>query len=426
MVDQHELTRLKQEFDEESARLANWWSTHAPDYDEGGFYGEISATAQPIKEANKSVILHSRILWFFSALYLHTGNAKNRAFAEFAFEYFTSKFRDSFSGGVFWMLDYKGNVIECKKHIYAQCFGIYALATFAQIERNTGALALAEELQELIEVYSWDETFGGYWDAFDRDWTRLNETSLGESDKNYPKKMNTHLHLLEAYTALYKAAPHEKSKFLLEKALRCFCDNFVDGDKYYLNIFFDKRWNNCSTWYSFGHEIESSWLINEALDVLSDKTLSKKYNDIVDGLTRRCYEFGQGYFGEFRDEYRDGKGFNNSRVWWIQAEALVGFLNAYQRTEDLRYFLVFIRVWQFIKCSHLDTRYGEWNWYSNKDHKKGRPKACNWKGPYHNGRSVMQVSKRLFDLIEKNTLKFTTAIEGEHATPNIYDKKLNY
>ena len=216
--------------------------------------------------------------------------------------------------------------------------------------------------------------------------------------------MNTHLHILEAYTSLHAIKNNDKTRKSLRRILDYFLDNFIDDDTGHLNLFFDNDWNNKSPGYSYGHDIEASWLVWEAAEILDDKNLLRKIKPICIRIADICLREGTGEHGELVD----GFDFKKNRIvpehiWWVQAEALVGYLNAYQLSSDDKYISAFNNTWEFIKKYQKNSQYGEWHWFSKLDlvENQQQYKAGFWKAPYHNGRAMMELCARFKKISEK-------------------------
>src|SRR5690554_5423696 len=181
-----------------------FWMDKMVDDEQGGFIGQIDGLGQRNVQADKSIILNTRILWTFSAVYQQLKEDRYKHMADRAFDYLLENFVDGQYGGVYWMLDAQGQVKDSKKQVYAQAFMIYALSEYYKISKDEKALTLSLALFELLEKYSLDKENNGYLEAFDRQWQLLEDLRLSEKDANEKKTMNTHLHVLEAYTNLYR------------------------------------------------------------------------------------------------------------------------------------------------------------------------------------------------------------------------------
>lgn len=383
--------------------IADWWLNHALDHHHGGFLGELDYYGNPVPEANKGIVLNSRILWFFSEVCRFENDPEYRRAADRAFHYLLTHFDDREHNGVFWEITADGSLINGKKQIYALCFCIYAFVAYYRLSSNQAALSKSLEYFHAIEKYARDQDYRGYFEAFSRSWEMLEDVRLGKSDMNAPKTMNTHLHLLEAYTALHKAAPSVETEEALRNVLDLFDDYFIDHDSAHLKLFFDTRWNSLSTLVSFGHDIEASWLLCEAAEALDDPDVLAVIQAIAVRMADACQREGIAATGHLCNEYEPNSQHRSGHgVWWVQAEALVGFLNAFTLTGEQKYRDSCDAVWHYIRNHHIDSDAGEWHALSAAPDTeiKAHYKAGFWKAPYHNGRAMMEVC-RLFDELKE-------------------------
>jgi len=374
--------------------IAKWWLEHSVDSDNGGFWGQIDNNAKPLREAEKGIVLNTRILWFFSELAASIKNESYESAAHRAYEYLLSHFLDTASGGFYWSLDYKGQVVDAKKQVYAQCFAVYALCSYYKLTGDERAKTLAYSTFELIEYHALDREHGGYIEACSREWGAIDDYRLSDKDLNCPKSMNTHLHVLEAYTSIHQVNPNENTESALKHALAVFLDKIVTDDGAHLELFFDEQWTCLSHEVSYGHDIEASWLIYEAAEVLENEQLKRQATEVALTLANSCRENGIADTGYVLDEYNTRtKKVSDSSYWWVQAEALVGFYNAYQLTKERKYLEAVDQIWQFIQNEHKDC--GEWLWLARSQGGGDlNYKAGFWKGPYHNGRAMLELVKR--------------------------------
>lgn len=392
-----ELTHLIDEFSGELAAISAWWLKNSVDSVNGGFYGAIDNKNRVTPNASKGVIQNARILWYFSEAAHYTGDPNEREMAQRAYQYFKNHFVDKDHGGVIWELDYLGNPSNTRKQIYAQAFAIYALSAYFQLTKDKESRDIALAIFDYIEHHGYDPKDFGYLEAFDRYWQPIDDFRLSAKDINCQKTMNTHLHIMEAYTALYFAKPNIKIKNALNNLIDLFFNHFIKPD-HHLGCFFDNQWNDLSHSQSYGHDIEFSWLLCKAAEAVNCADVKDRCYKLAISITNNCIDQGTSDHGGLIDGF-DFK--TNSPlpefVWWVQAEALVGYLNAYSITGHQAHLNAFIRTWAFIKQHHIDKHYGEWRWLSSldsstrfDDHKCGF-----WKGPYHNGRSMIEVCRRL-------------------------------
>jgi len=377
--------------------ILEYWIKNTVDVEYGGFAGYISSNNEVNKKASKGIILNTRILWTFSAAARFLKDPWYSKLADLAYRYLKEKFIDYSHGGVFWELDYKGTPLEKKKQVYAQAFTIYALSEYYLMNRKTEAMDLAKEIYNLIEKYSYDPQYGGYIEAFSEDWEDLDDVRLSEKDRNAKKTMNTHLHILEAYTNLYRIWPEKQLYSSLKKIINVFISHFIN-DHNHLSLFFNEKWELTDNIISFGHDIEFSWLLTEAAEVIIDPDLINETRNIavkiVDAVISEGFDSGGGIFYE-RDPVSDH--LDTDKHWWVQAEGMVGLVNAYQITNNNFYLDKAARLWKFIDSFIIDHKYGEWFWKVNihgmpyKEDEKGGF----WKCPYHNSRTCIEVINRL-------------------------------
>lgn len=382
----------------ECHKIASWWMTHSVDSLHGGFFGEIDAKANPVIAANKGIILNTRILWFFSEAAYVYNKAEYRQLAERAFNYLLRFFDDKEQGGVLWELDYQGRCLSGKKQSYAQAFAIYALSSYYRQSGDETALTKALEYFELLERHAIDREFGGYFEAFAQDWQPLDDVRLSDKDLNSPKSMNTHLHIIEAYTSLYEVSASPLVGKALAALLRVFEQHIILKPGLHLSLFQSADWQDQSPAYSYGHDIECSWLLWEAAEALQQPAISQTLRPVVLGMAEVCLTQAMGQRAQICDQFTFvDQQIHTQSFWWVQAEALVGFLQAYQLSDDIRFKQAAENVWQFIQQQHMDREYGEWHWLAlcdqgSVDHTY---KAGCWKGPYHNGRAMMVAARLL-------------------------------
>lgn len=381
---------LRSELEKElMENILPYWSTKMVDNVNGGFYGRRDGFDRLEENADKAIILNTRILWTFSRAIKFSEEA--RPIADRAYHYLVEHFVDKEKGGVYWMLDYKGNPVSTKKQIYAQAFAIYALSEYHMATGDAISLELCRELFYLIEKHSFDQEFNGYLEAFDRDWNLLEDLRLSEKDANEKKTMNTHLHVLEAYTNLYRCWKDERLKKQLRNLVLVFRDKILSPQNHF-NLFFDERWNVKSDEISYGHDIEGSWLLFEAVEVLGDIDLLEEITIISLKLVDVTLQEGFANDGGLKNEAHDPE-----KHWWPQAEALVGLINSWQLTNQYSYLASAFRVWDFIRDNLVDREHGEWFWRVdvNGNVVRAEDKAGPWKCPYHNGRAIFELLERL-------------------------------
>ncbi|RZK22949.1 MAG: N-acyl-D-glucosamine 2-epimerase [Hymenobacter sp.] len=384
------------EFQQELANILRYWATYVPDYEHGGFYGQLDNDNRPNPLAPKGSVLNARILWTFAAAYGHSRDPAHLAVAHRAYAYFTAHFIDPDFGGVYWTVDYLGQPLDTKKQLYALAFSIYGLAEYYRASGEAAALAHAQALFQVIEARSFDPGRGGYFEAFSREWQPLDDLRLSAKDANEQKTMNTHLHILEAYATLYQVWPDPALRRQLAALLLDFADRIIDPQTHHLRLFFDENWQPKPAAVSFGHDVEAAWLLLEAAETLREPGLIEHFRRVAVQLATAAAE-GLAPDGSLRYELEPGGHWAADRHWWVQAEAVVGFHTAYQTSGDAQFRARSEEAWRFIQQHLLDRARGEWYWGVRADYSlmPGEDKAGLWKCPYHNGRTCLEMIRRL-------------------------------
>ena len=363
------------------------------DEENGGFYGFVGNDHVLDKKADKGVILNSRILWFYSTCYAVLKDEKCLEMAKQAFDFAKNHCIDYEDGGVYWMLDYKGNPADTMKHTYNIAFAIYALSAYYNAVGDKEALELAEKLFEDIEKNTLDEY--GYREAFSKEWELVSNDALSENGLQADKTMNTILHLIEGYTELYIANKSEKVAERLRFLLGQMKEKVYDPERTALKVFFNTKLELIGDIHSYGHDIEATWLMDRACDALGDEALKQEFCEMNLKISRNIQKIALDNGGVNNE--RDKTEIDKTRIWWVQAESVVGFINAYQHSGDKEFLNSAKTVWEYIKENVVDKDpRGEWHWEVSYENKPGssREIAGPWKCPYHNGRMCLEVISR--------------------------------
>lgn len=390
------LDDYKAEVSNELNAILEYWDQNVTDEKQGGFYGAVTADNKPDLSAPKGIVLNSRILWAFSAASRYTKDQDCLTTAARAFRYIIDHFIDHKQGGVFWSVDHNGKMLEGRKQVYGLAFCIYGMAEYYKVTGDGMALDIAKDLYDHIERFSLDKTKGGYIEAFTREWKPLDDLRLSEKDDNEKKTMNTHLHIVEAYANLYQVWPDKLLKEKIAGLLDIFDSYIINKDNYHLNLFMNEDWEVRSSLQSFGHDIEASWLLQECAEALENKLYTDHFKQLALPIADAAAE-GLDKDGGMMYEYDPKTGhWVKEKHSWPQAEAMIGFFNAYQLSGNERYLQYSLDSWQFIKRYIKDHKNGEWFWGVEEDYSKmQRDKAGFWKCPYHNARACMEIIHRI-------------------------------
>lgn len=365
----------------------------------GGFHGRISGGEVLDTEAPVGGIMTARILWTYASAYRVLGASApdSKAYLNMALRakrLLIDRFYDTEFGGTYWSLNPDFSPLDTKKQIYAIAFTIYGLAELYRACGDEEALEYAVKLFHDIENHSFDSVGGGYWEAFTREWAPIEDMRLSDKDANESKTMNTHLHVLEAYTCLFRVWKDPLLELRLRGLIEIFEFKILEYDNH-LRLFFDDRWNCGYDIVSYGHDIEASWLLHEAAIVLGDAAVLARVEALVPMIVRAASE---GFTPDEGMIYeKEGTKVDADRHWWVQAESVVGYFNLWDHFGEQSGLEYALMCWEFIKNHLIDSEDGEWFWSLRADGSINRDddKAGFWKCPYHNGRMCMEIIERV-------------------------------
>ncbi|MBO5291833.1 MAG: AGE family epimerase/isomerase [Lachnospiraceae bacterium] len=374
-----------------------FWS-RLKDEEYGGFYGYMDHDGRLEQKAVKGCILNSRIVWFFSNAYLLLKNENLLKLAEHGYRFMKEHCLDTEEGGIYWSVSYDGKPEDTTKHTYNQAFAIYALSSYYDASGDEEALKLAGKLLNIIEEKCTDEI--GYREAFDRSFHEIENDKLSENGVIAEKTMNTLLHVFEAYTEYYRVSGDSTAKRRLEWALDTIAEKIYNPKLRRQEVFFDREMNSIIDLHSYGHDIETAWLVDRGVDILGDPAYERKMHPITEALTAQVYKVAYDNHS-LANECEKGV-VDENRIWWVQAEAVVGFYNGWQRHHERKEYLQAAEnIWEFIRTYVVDYREGtEWFWRVSRDGMPDpeKPIVEPWKCPYHNGRMCMEIIKRSKDI----------------------------
>jgi len=377
-----------------------YWRQHAPDPASGGFVGLVAndGTVQP--GTPRGALLSARILWTYSAAAERDHDPADLAMARRAADDLRDHFQDPQDGGLYWTITAGGRPLNPAKILYVQAFGIYGLSEFFRATGDRAALDRAIALYHLVEEHCRDRVHGGYYEEFTRDWTLQTNLHRSVMGNQALKSQNTHLHLLEAYTNLFRVWPDPRLRRDLHDLTEIMLTRLINPATHHLWLFLDADWTPRSDTISFGHDIEASRLLPEAAAALDDAALLQRTRAVAMQMARATLAEGVDRDGGLLSEANPQGLTNTNKEWWQQAEALTGFLHAYQLSGDPRFLQASLHSWDFIEAHVIDHRHGEWyRLLARDDTVLSQDKLSLWKCPYHNGRACMEMADRLRDLL---------------------------
>ena len=374
-----------------------FWMENAVNPADGTFFGALTNNLVPDPSAERGALLTSRILWTYAAAYRQYRDPAYIAMADRAYKDLLTHFYDPENGGFWWSIATDGSVLRDRKQIYGQAFAVYALSEYHAATGQREPLDQAVAVFQLIETHARDPRQGGYLEAFARDWKPIDDMRLSVVDQNDPKSQNTHLHVLEAYTNLLRMWPDTGLQQSLTTLLEIMLKRIVDARSGHLGLFFAEDWTPRSDKISYGHDIEASWLFTEATNVLKNAALTERTHALAIKIADVTLAEGIDVDGGVYNEGGPAGLTNTNKEWWPQAEAVVGFLNAYQISGEERFLRAALHAWDFIEQRLIDRKNGEWLRGVTRDGGPldGELKISFWKCPYHNGRTGLEAVRRL-------------------------------
>ncbi len=374
-----------------------FWLQHARDRKRGGFYGEISNDLAVKDNEPRGALLTTRILWTFSAAYRRYQDPAYLEMARWAYDDLLTRFWDKEQGGLFWSITADGKPLDTRKSIYGQAFGIYALSEYHRATGDRAPLDRAIALYRTVESHSHDLAHRGYFEEFTREWKRLSNPRWSLVSTLGPKSQNTHLHVMEAYANLLRVWPDPELRGNLHDLVDVMLTRILNPANHHLRLFLDDDWTPRSDGISYGHDIEFSWLLLETAEVLGDHDLIARTSTVAVEVARATLAEGVDADGGVLNEAGPKGLTDTGKEWWPQAEAAVGFLNAFQRSGDHRLLQASLHSWDFIATHLVDREHGEWFRAVTRDGmvRRRQAKVSLWKCPYHNGRACMELLSRL-------------------------------
>lgn len=406
--------------------LLDKWYPLVIDKEDGGYYSEVTHDFQLGENHNKMIVTQARHIWSNAvAAEQYPDNGSYLENAEHGFHFLRDVMWDSINGGFYNLVTKKGEPILKKgeeKTSYGNAFAIYGLAAYFAASGNVEALELAKETFYWLEKNSHDPEYLGYFNHLKPDGTLYKRTGEwpSTSDVGY-KDQNSSIHLLEAFTELYRVWPNELLRERLEELLLLIRDT-ITSEEGYMRLFFEADWTPVSFrgsseeeikkhYYldhvSFGHDVETAFLMLEAshaLGLKNDMVTLQKGKKMVDHSLKNGWDNDLGGFydgGYYFDTEGDLQVVNADKNWWAQAEGLNTLLlmSQFFPDDDMNYREYFEEQWDYIEKYMMDKEFGGWyEWgLDTRPESKNALKGHIWKASYHNYRALKNVMSILRD-----------------------------
>lgn len=377
--------------------IAEFWLTKSIDTENGGYIINMDAQGNVKQGGTKMIVTQARTLWLFSRM-IRAGYDSDEILkaAEHGYKFLTEKMWDSEKGGFAWEVDATGNQRrQPLKHMYGQAFALYGISEYYLATKKPEVLKFANDFFELLDEKAYDKEYGGYLEFFNEDWTPAPNINNYMGSGNNQKLMNTHLHLLEAFTTYYHASQSELARKRLMELILIETNTVVRKDVGACTDRYERDWTPILTGnfasVSYGHDIENVWLVMDACKAIgqANEPLMDFYKSLYGYSYKHGYDQENGGF--FNSGPFNQNATNRTKTWWVQAEALVSALYMYQATGDEKYKAVFEKSFEFVDKFIADWEYGEWH-DSTSDVGIARRanKGQAWKCGYHNGRAMIE------------------------------------
>jgi mannobiose 2-epimerase len=377
--------------------IASFWYPKSLDRVNGGYTINFGPKGEAKGPGTKMIVTQARTMWLFARLArAGYGGKEYIEAAEHGYRFLKEKMWDPASGGFYWEVDATGNEkLKPRKHLYGQSFALYAISEYYLATERKDVLDFAVRFFELLEEKSHDKIYGGYIEFFNEDWTPVpaGETSYMGTPAGM-KLMNTHLHLMEAMTTFYRASRLPLARERLLELINIESNAVVRKDIGACTDKYDRDWTpRLDAGYarvSYGHDIENIWLLMDACDAagVSNYPFGDLYRTLFDYSYKYGYDQGAGGFydsGLF-NQPADGL----TKVWWVEAEAVVSALYMHRLTSDPQYLDIFGQTYDYIEKHFVDWEYGEWHANVTTRGAVQGDKANIWKAGYHSGRAMIE------------------------------------
>jgi mannobiose 2-epimerase len=376
--------------------LVPFWYPRSLDRTNGGYLINFKMDGSPNGRTNKMIVTQARNVWLFSRL-ARSGYAPKKEMLEAAdlgYRFLRERMWDKKNGGFYWETDATGTkVLNPVKHLYGQSFALYGLSEYAIASGRKDVLEFATRVFDLMEAKAHDREFGGYLETFNADWTPYKDTKGAPMGDPSFKLMNTHLHLMEAVSTFYRASKSPTARERLVELVDIQSNAVVRKPLTACTDKYDRKWTPLLqgefSRVSYGHDIENVWLLMDAKDALGGSSwpLMDLFRDLFAYSLKYGYDEQGGFF--------DSGPFNQpadrrTKVWWVEAEAMVSALRMYRMTGESKYLDVFNKTWAWNRDHQIDWKQGEWFASVSPDGKVSGEKGQAWKAGYHNGRALLE------------------------------------
>jgi cellobiose epimerase len=392
------------------------WFPRSVDKQNGGFHSTFTRDWKLAESDGKFSVFQGRMVWVAAQVVRQRPDLKNQyqPILDQGLNYLSDTLWDKQGGGFFWGLDDKGEISSRYtdgKHLYGVSFGLYGATAAFQATKKQSALELAQKTFRWLDEHAHDAKNGGYFEWLSREGKVVEVANSAAKGNGVPvagfpigyKSMNTHIHLLESFTQLYEVWPDDTLRKRLAELLVVVRDR-ICVEPGVMNLYFTLDWRPIPDHDSYGHDVETAYLILEAQSALS-RTQDPQTERMAKLLVDHALAFGwdEVHGGFYRDGTTFGVAEDKRKEWWVQYEGLNALLLMHQKysSQTDTYFKAFQKQWQFIRDHQVDHEFGGvFDTVEEDGAVKDQTKSRIWKECYHETRALLNVIERLKQLVK--------------------------
>ncbi len=365
---------LREEMIAVLSEVMNFWSEKTVDFNYGGFYGKLDFYGNPIANSNKGIILNARLLWSFAKVANHT---KSNGFSDVlqrSYAYVEQYFFDEKYNGVFWELDYQGNVIHAEKKAIAQAYTLLGLSEYYLVTKEEKIKNKCIELFLCIEDNFYNKESNFYYNELTHELNPIDFES---------KNLGTHLHLLEAYTNLYQFYKTNQLKDRIQNLFEILISKFLHQNEF-CELDFNKNWKSKTENISIGHNAEVPSMLLDFSKLIDEHQCQEKIIAKLENYCQLSLKLIDEVGGLYMFQNVKNKDFTKEFQWWMQTETIIAFQKLFEFTKEEKYLTYRNKLFNFTKQYFIDNENGEWHEKLSADKKTiVVPKVTMWKSPYH-------------------------------------------
>jgi mannose/cellobiose epimerase-like protein (N-acyl-D-glucosamine 2-epimerase family) len=293
-----------------------------------GYVEYLTPNGQPDKRSEKTPLVTGRLIYAFSHAHILGLSQKARAAAEHGFRFLTERCWDAHEGGFFHAVTADGTPVDRRKDAYDHAFALFAMAWLHRATASREPLDWAKRTIDYMDSLLADRANGGY-----------REYLLAGEPQPLPRRQNPHMHLLEAFHALYEATHDGVWQVHASAMVDLFFHHLFDRETGTLAEFFTGDWGPAPGAAGVvrepGHHFEWVWLLHRHVRLMGESRVlgpaEQLYRFAVTHGIDRDPRFVPAAFDEVD---RMGRVVTDSKLLWPQTEAIKAFLARWEFLGD--------------------------------------------------------------------------------------------